>query len=97
MFDKLIYISLKNRLIVVATAIILITVGMIIAINLPVDVFPDLTAPSVTIITEAHGLAAEEVETLVYELGLWDNRSEFIREAIETQIKHYWEGERFGS
>lgn len=65
MFDKLIYISLKNRLIVVATAVILMTIGVIVAVNLPVDVFPDLTAPSVTIITEAHGMAAEEVETLV--------------------------------
>ncbi len=65
MFDKLIYISLKNRLIVVGAAVILMTIGVIVAVNLPVDVFPDLTAPSVTIITEAHSMAAEEVETLV--------------------------------
>jgi len=65
MFDKLIYISLENRLIVVAIAVILMATGLIVAVNLPVDVFPDLTAPSVTVITEAHGMAAEEVETLV--------------------------------
>jgi copper/silver efflux system protein len=65
MFDKIIQLSLNNRLIVLITALLLLIVGTYIALNLPVDVFPDLTAPTVTIITEAHGMAAEEVETLV--------------------------------
>jgi CzcA family heavy metal efflux pump len=65
MFDRLIQFSLQKRLIVLLTAIILLVVGALIAVEMPVDVFPDLTAPTVTIITEAHGMAAEEVETLV--------------------------------
>ncbi len=65
MFDKLIQFSLQKRLIVLVTAIILLILGTYVAIDMPVDVFPDLTAPTVTIMTEAHGMASEEVETLV--------------------------------
>lgn len=65
MFDKLIQFSLHKRLIILVAAIILFIAGTFIAIDMPVDVFPDLTAPTVTIMTEAHGMAAEEVETLV--------------------------------
>ncbi|MDA3860637.1 MAG: efflux RND transporter permease subunit [Melioribacteraceae bacterium] len=65
MFDKLILFSLQKRLIVLLSAILLIVFGTYIAIDLPVDVFPDLTAPTVTIMTEAHGMVAEEVEALV--------------------------------
>lgn len=35
-----------------------------------------------------------EIETLVHDTGLWKNKSEFLREAIETQIKKYWSGDR---
>ncbi len=65
MFDKLIKISLENRLIVLAASLFLLVGGMYVAFLLPVDVFPDLTAPTVTVLTEAHGMAPEEVETLV--------------------------------
>ena len=65
MFDKLIKISLENRLIVLAASLMLLVGGLFVAFLLPVDVFPDLTAPTVTILTEAHGMAPEEVETLV--------------------------------
>lgn len=65
MFDKLIKISLENRLIVLAVSLFILVGGMFVAFLLPVDVFPDLTAPTVTVLTEAHGMAPEEVETLV--------------------------------
>lgn len=65
MFDKLIKISLENRLVVLAASVLLLVGGTFIAFLLPVDVFPDLTAPTVTILAEAHGMAPEEVETLV--------------------------------
>ncbi|KUG26998.1 cobalt-zinc-cadmium resistance protein czca [hydrocarbon metagenome] len=65
MFDKLIKIALQKRLVVLVTAILLLIFGTYITIDLPVDVFPDLTAPTVTVLTEAHGMAAEEVEMLV--------------------------------
>ncbi len=65
MFDKIIQLSLQNRLIVLITSLLLLIGGTYIALNMPIDVFPDITAPTVTILTEAHGMAAEEVETLV--------------------------------
>jgi CzcA family heavy metal efflux pump len=65
MIDKIMQYSLHNRLIIVAAAIVLLIAGGFITFQLPVDVFPDLTAPTVTIMTEAHGMAPEEVETLV--------------------------------
>jgi CzcA family heavy metal efflux pump len=65
MFDKLIEISLKNKIIVLLATTLLFITGFFVATRLPVDVFPDLTAPTVTVLTEAHGMAPEEVETLV--------------------------------
>lgn len=65
MFDKIIQIALQKRLIILVAAILLLIAGAYVSYDLPVDVFPDLTAPTVTIMTEAHGMASEEVETLV--------------------------------
>ncbi|KAF0154190.1 MAG: CzcA family heavy metal efflux pump [Syntrophaceae bacterium] len=65
MLDKIIRLALENRLIVLVTAFLILVVGSYITIKMPVDVLPDLTAPTVTIITEAHGLATEEVESVV--------------------------------
>ncbi|MFZ1288538.1 MAG: efflux RND transporter permease subunit [Melioribacteraceae bacterium] len=65
MFDKIILFSLHKRIVVLIAAIVLLAAGIFITIYMPVDVFPDLTAPTVTIMTEAHGMATEEVETLV--------------------------------
>jgi CzcA family heavy metal efflux pump len=65
MLNKIIQWSLHNRLLVMVAAAALLIYGGIVALNAHVDVFPDLTAPTVTILTESHGLAPEEVESLV--------------------------------
>ncbi len=65
MFDKIIQFSLRNRVFIVSGAIIVLIYGTIILVNLPVDVLPDLNRPTVTIMTEAEGMAPEEVEPLV--------------------------------
>ncbi|HKQ76268.1 MAG TPA: efflux RND transporter permease subunit [Blastocatellia bacterium] len=65
MLDRIIQWSLNNRLLVIVAAAALLVYGAVVAMRSPVDVFPDLTAPTVTILTESHGLAPEEVESLV--------------------------------
>jgi CzcA family heavy metal efflux pump len=65
MIDRIIHWSLRNRFLVIAGAALLLIWGTYEALRMPVDVFPDLTAPSVTVICEAHGMAPEEVEALV--------------------------------
>ena len=65
MLNKIIHFALNNRLIIVVGSILLIVFGSFVASRMEVDVFPDLTAPTVVVLTEAHGMAPEEVEKLV--------------------------------
>lgn len=65
MLNKIIHFSLHNRILVLVSAMLLLIGGTYTAMNTEVDVFPDLNAPTVVVMTEARGMAAEEVEQLV--------------------------------
>ncbi|MFA5814961.1 MAG: efflux RND transporter permease subunit [Bacteroidales bacterium] len=65
MLNTIIKFSLNNKFFVLLCAVVLVIVGLRTASNMDVDVFPDLTAPTVVVMTDAHGMAPEEVERMV--------------------------------
>lgn len=65
MLNKITQYALRNRLMVIVASVLLLVVGVYTTFKMHVDVFPDLTAPTVVVLTEAHGMAPEEVEKLV--------------------------------
>jgi len=80
MLNKILSISLHNRFLILLGAVALSMLGIYYARTMNVDVFPDLTAPTVTILTEAHGMESEEVEKLVtYQLETALNGSPNVR------------------
>jgi CzcA family heavy metal efflux pump len=65
MLNNIIKFSLNNKYLILLASVALVVFGMRTATNMDVDVFPDLTAPTVVVMTDAHGMASEEVEKLV--------------------------------
>ncbi len=65
MFEKLIHNALANRLMVLVLSVVLLVAGAFTLVKMPVDVFPDLNKPTVTLQAEAGGMAPEEVEQLI--------------------------------
>jgi Cu/Ag efflux pump CusA len=63
--DGVIRWSIAQRAFVLIVAFAVSAYGAYAFVRMPIDVFPDLTAPTVTVVTEAHGLAPEEVESLI--------------------------------
>ncbi len=65
MLNNIIKFSLNNKYFILLCSVLIVIFGMRTATNMDVDVFPDLTAPTVVVMTDAHGMASEEVERLV--------------------------------
>jgi len=65
MINNIIKFSLNNKYLIILLSVILVVFGVRTAVNMDVDVFPDLTAPTVVVMTDAHGMASEEVERMV--------------------------------
>lgn len=65
MLDKIIKFSLSNKYLILFASVVLVVFGMRTATNMEIDVFPDFTAPTVVVMTDAHGMASEEVERSV--------------------------------
>lgn len=80
MLNQILKFSLQNRIAILATTLLVVIGGVFVTREMNVDVFPDLTAPTVTILTEAHGMESEEVEKLVtYQLETAMNGSPNVR------------------
>jgi CzcA family heavy metal efflux pump len=65
MLNRIIKFSLENKFLILLAAVLVMALGLYTTLNMEIDVFPDLTAPTVVVMTDAHGMAAEEVERLV--------------------------------
>jgi CzcA family heavy metal efflux pump len=65
MLNKILNFSLNNRMLILIAGVVIMVVGMFVAKDMEVDIFPDLSAPTVVVMTDAHGMAPEEVEKMV--------------------------------
>ena len=90
MLDRTIQWALTNRVTTLVGAVLLLAAGGYAALTMPVDVFPDLTAPRVTVITESHGMAPEEVEKLVtYPIETAVNGAASVRRVRSSSAQGY--------
>jgi Cu/Ag efflux pump CusA len=99
MLNRLIQLSLAHRAIVVGLSLLLLALGVQSGLRLPVEVLPDLTKPTVIVLTEAPGLAPEEIETRVTQplesalLGVAGDRAvivdRWLREAAGGALEAY--------
>lgn len=102
MLNRIIHFSLRYRALVVIVALGLLVYGSLLAVTLPIDVFPDLDRPRVILITECPGLATEEVETLVTQpieiallgaSGVQDVRSQTTSGLAVIYVEFGWDTE----
>ena len=100
MLNAIIRFSLRYRMLVVITSVVMLIYGSYLATTMPIDVFPDLDRPRVIIITECPGLAAEEVESLVTQpieltllgaTGVQDVRSQTTAGLTVIYVEFSWE------
>ena len=104
MFDRLIKLSLEQRLVVLLVFVLVVLSGLLVMRQLQVDVFPDLNAPQVTILADAHGMAPEEIETLIAfpietamngATGVWRVRSSIAPGMVTIWVEFEWGTEIF--
>ena len=90
MLDKIIQFSLKNKYFILLCSILLVIFGVRTTMKMDIDVFPDLTAPTVVVMTDCHGLTSEEVERLVsYPIETAMNGATDVRRVRSTSSQGY--------
>lgn len=90
MIDNIIKFSLNNKLIILVASVVLLIYGTKTATEMEIDVFPDLTAPTVVVMTDAHGMAPEEVERLVtYPIETSINGANGVRRVRSTSSQGF--------
>ena len=82
---RLIQWSIEHHWMVLGFSVLLLAAGLWTARDMPVDVFPDLTAPTVTILTEGHGMAPDEMESLVTDLIEKMYQKSRVKTALEDE------------
>ncbi|MDA3905928.1 MAG: efflux RND transporter permease subunit, partial [Bacteroidales bacterium] len=90
MLNNIIKFALSNKYLILLSSLVLVVLGSRTALNMDVDVFPDLTAPTVVVMTDAHGMASEEVERLVtYPIEASVNGATDVRRVRSSSAQGY--------
>ena len=94
MLNRIIEFSLRNRMLVMIAGVVLLVAGTYTARKMEVDVFPDLNAPTVVVMTEASGMAAEEVErTVTFPIETAVNGATDVRRVRSSSTSGFSTGE----